>query len=357
MRLTCGRWAVLIALLIGPSAFAADGPTVRDRIGAIAKAALSPQAPETPGLLRGGLLDPSPAVRAAAARVGRTMGARGLVPELKAALAQEAIAETAAEMEDAVRDLETPNETESEQAPAVRRMRTLSGYPAEFFAAVLQATDCKGKADAFEVADVTFRASGRPKALQMLRTQPSSTNCNRALEILALSAVRSGSERFVRLVLPDQPEFLACPPFPRTPRRLTSNHRVFRRSTRHAQRWNPQGAPEDQESQPDLSRQRKAEPHSRHRHRGGDDLAHRVRPGPLGCAQRESSARRRGIERRCRVVLHAHAAQRHARARHHDRDGELPPQLRLRLSGTHVHPDPQPDWRPVVRGDRPVGKS
>ena len=210
MRLTHRRWAVLIALLIGPSAFADDGPTVRDRIGAIAKAALSPQAPETPGLLRGGLLDPSPAVRAAAARVGRTMGARGLVPELKAALAQEAIAETAAEMEDAVRDLETPNETEGEPAPAVRRMRTLSGYPAEFFAAVLQATDCRGKADAFEVADVTFRASGRPKALQMLRTQPSSTNCNRALEILALSAVRSGSERFVRLVMPDQPEFLAC---------------------------------------------------------------------------------------------------------------------------------------------------
>ncbi len=61
MRLTRGCWAVLVALLIGPSAFAADGPTVRDRIGAIAKAALSPQAPETPGLLRGGLLDPSPA--------------------------------------------------------------------------------------------------------------------------------------------------------------------------------------------------------------------------------------------------------------------------------------------------------
>jgi len=27
------------------------------------------------------------------------------------------------------------------------------------------------------------------------------------------------------------------------------------------------------------------------------------------------------------VVLHANAAQRHARARDHDRDGELPPQL------------------------------
>ncbi len=176
-----GRWAALIALLFGPVAFAVEGPTLRERIGAIAKATLSPQAPETPGLLRGGLLDPAPEVRAAAARVARTMGARSLAPELRAALGQERVAETATEIEDAVKDLETAVEPESEQAPAVLPMRTPSGYPAEFFASVLQATGCKGKAGAFEVADIVFRASGRPKALQMVRTQPSSTNCNRAL--------------------------------------------------------------------------------------------------------------------------------------------------------------------------------
>lgn len=209
-----GCWAALVALLFAPSAFAVEGPTLQDRIGAIAKTTLSPQGPETPGLLRGGLLDPAPEVRAAVARVARTMGARGLLPELRAALGQERVAETATEIEAAVKDLETEVEPETEQAPAVLPMRTLSGYPAEFFAAVLRATGCKGKADAFEVADIVFRASGRPKALQIVRTEPTSTDCNKALEILALSAVRSGRERFVRLVLPDQREFLACAALP-----------------------------------------------------------------------------------------------------------------------------------------------
>ena len=49
-----GCWAALIALLFAPFAFAVEGPTLQDRIGAIAKTTLSPQGPETPGLLRGG---------------------------------------------------------------------------------------------------------------------------------------------------------------------------------------------------------------------------------------------------------------------------------------------------------------
>ncbi len=79
-------------------ASSAEETDVRATIGELAKVALSPRGPEAPGLLRGGLTNPSPQVRAAAARVGHTVGARGLLPDLRAALAKEDQKEPAREM-------------------------------------------------------------------------------------------------------------------------------------------------------------------------------------------------------------------------------------------------------------------
>jgi TonB family protein len=222
----------------------------REKIGRIAKVAVSVEAPESGLILRDGLGDASARVRAAAARVGHAIGARGLVPDLRAALAKETDPEAARELAWGVAELETTDASHSVLLTASRNatfgrevarhvaigsrgiegrdtllvaidasgvpstvtdqvMRTPDDYPSEFLESVLRITKCGGARDAFEVIDIEFRPGGRPKTLAKLRSDPTSTNCNRALEILAFTALSKG-EASVRLVLPDQPEFLAC---------------------------------------------------------------------------------------------------------------------------------------------------
>ncbi len=205
------RQALLIGLTSASIAFASEESEARPKIGALAKTSLSPQAPKTPGLLRSGLIDSAPQVRAAAARVGHAMGARWLLPDLKSALAREDQQEATKEMRWAIDDLDANDELSAKPLGSDARVtRTPFGYPAGFFAAVLAVTNCKGKTDAVEGADIEFRPGGRPKALQMMRTAPSSDNCRNALELLGLNTLSFAGEKLVRLVLPDQPEFLTC---------------------------------------------------------------------------------------------------------------------------------------------------
>jgi TonB family protein len=91
------------------------------KIAALARLSPGPGSPEAMALLRSGLKDAHPSVRAAAARVTHVIGLNSMVPDLREALRAETDADGAHEEAWAIADLDTTTESDAVLASALEK--------------------------------------------------------------------------------------------------------------------------------------------------------------------------------------------------------------------------------------------
>ncbi len=101
----------------------------------------------------------------------------------------------------------TPSTPTAEQPPAVK---TLGGYPDDFARSVFEASGCQGKEGAFEGAEISWRAGGRPARVSPFSSATSASPCGRAALILAATSLASEGDGRAVTLLPTRPPFLAC---------------------------------------------------------------------------------------------------------------------------------------------------
>ncbi len=115
------RWMTLAVIMAVAAPQGADREGVLAKIAALARISLTPNGPVVADQIRSGLVDPSPAVRAAAARVTHVGAITALLPSLRDALRNETDGDAAREMTWALADLDDTNASDPMIAAAATR--------------------------------------------------------------------------------------------------------------------------------------------------------------------------------------------------------------------------------------------